>query len=129
MKKEEEQIHQMVCQWLDMQYPLVLYRSDGGGLRLPIGLAVKFKKIQYCKAWPDLFIAHPSNGFHGMFIEIKKDANEVFKKDGGMRKNKHITDQAFVLNELFDLGYYAVFGLGFYDIIAKIGGYLGVKVI
>ncbi len=126
MKKEEYLIHVAVVEWLTLKYPKVMFRSDLAGIRLPLGLAIKAKKLNGgVKGWPDLFIAEKSGIYSGMYIEIKKDFDEVYKKNGVMRKNEHIQTQNEVLNQLNKRGYYAIFGLGFYKIVGEISFYLG----
>jgi hypothetical protein len=60
----------------------------------------------------------------GLFIELKRDRNEVYRKDGELRSNSHIRGQAMMLLKLTEKGYMAVFGLGFDDTIQKIDFYL-----
>ena len=62
------------------------------GVKLTMGQAMKAKKMGVKKAWPDIMLAYPSNGFHGLFIELKslkgyatkeqKDRIDRFKKNG-----------------------------------------------
>ena len=52
-----------------------------GGLRLPIGLAVKAKKMGYQKGWPDLQVASARGGWFGLFIELKRKRNSRTSKD------------------------------------------------
>lgn len=40
-----------------------------------------------------MIILEARGGYHGLLIEIKKDANEVLKKTGEMRTDKHNSDQ------------------------------------
>src|SRR6185503_7433445 len=99
---KESTLHQQVVDYLKYQYPKVLFRTDfAAGIKMTIGQAVKHKKIQKCKAW------------HDLFIEIKKDVREVLLKDGGLRKDEHIQEQAEILRQLSLKGFKAVFGGGF----------------
>lgn len=129
MKDEEFKIHCAVVQYLLAQYPDVEFRSDMGGVRLPMGLAIKAKKANGGRrAWPDLFIAEPLAGYyHGLFIEIKKDRLEVYGKRGKMRKNAHILEQNEKLEALRAKGYAAVFGMGLEHCIGILDNYLKLR--
>ena len=74
-KKIEESIALKVARFLKIQYPNINYRFDvGADINLSIGQASKFKALQMNKrGYPDLFIAKPSKGYHGLYIEVKKD--------------------------------------------------------
>ena len=122
---KEASLHQQVVDYLKWQYPNVLFRTDfAAGIKMTIGQAVKHKKLQKCKAWPDLFIAASRNKYHGLFIEIKKSNSDVFTKWGQYKTNPHIQEQAEVLRYLDNLGYAAYFGCGFDDIKTIIDNYL-----
>ena len=91
---------------------------------MTIGQALKHKKLQKCKAWPDITIYQPSGKYHGLFIEIKKSRSEVFNKWGQYKKDAHIQEQAEILRHLESIGYVAEFGCGFEDIKSIIDNYL-----
>lgn len=125
MKDEEYKIQCAVVKYLILQYPKVEFRSDMGGVRLPMGLAIKAKKANGGRrAWPDLFIAEPAPGYHGLFIEVKKDRLEVYGKRGEMRKSAHISEQNEKLESLRARGYAAEFGMGLEHCIEIIDNYL-----
>ncbi len=127
MNREEREIAYALAEFLSLKYPSVIFRFDvGADIRLTIGQArVVKEKLRHQRGYPDLFIAHPSKGYHGMFLEIKKDRGEVFRKDGKPRANKHIREQILTLDKLFNLGYYARFGFGLDECIKAIEEYLG----
>ena len=125
IKQSEASLHQQVVNYLKWQYPNVLFRTDfAAGIKMTIGQAVKHKKLQKCKAWPDLFIAARFGGYSGLFIEIKKDRSEVYLKSGVLKNDAHILEQYEMLTGLHIRGYYAVFGCGFEDIKNIIDNYL-----
>lgn len=95
-----------------------------GGIRLPMGLQAKAKRVQGGRAWPDLFIARPAKEYHGLFIELKKDGTSIYRKDGQLVANPHYREQAAVLKQLEILGYRAVFGIGFEETKRIIDSYL-----
>lgn len=121
----ESQIQEMVADYLRLRHPDVLFHSDfGSGVKLTMGQAVRQKRLNGGRrAWPDLFIAYPSKGFHGLFIELKKDGTRIKKKNGEWASD-HIAEQAAVLNELASAGYITDFAVGYEKAIAIIEDYL-----
>ncbi len=120
----EEQLHQHITDYLRLQYPNILWRTDMGGIRLTPGLRAKAKRVQGVRAWPDLFIAEPRKGKNGLFIELKKEGTHLYKKDGSLVANAHYHEQAKVLKRLETLGYKAVFAVGFEEAKKLIDNYL-----
>lgn len=123
-KKHEETLQQAVVKYITLQYPDVIVRSDLSGMKLTIGQAVKIKKLQSSRAFPDLFIAEPRKGYHGLFLELKKSFDEVYKKNGQLRNIPHIQEQAEMLHRLSCKGYCAMFSTGFDDAVKIIDEYL-----
>ena len=110
----EKIVHKQICKYLSIAYPSVIYRTDyGAGLKMTIGQAKQMKALQSPGAYPDLFIAEPKGGYHGLYLEIKKDLDVLFTKKLELRKNEHIQDQAEMIERLNDKGYLATFVWGF----------------
>lgn len=140
MIKKEELLHLKVCDYLRKNYPDVLFRTDfSSGMKMIPGQAAKHKKFQKSRAWPDLFIAKSTmkieynryageqflDGYAGLFLELKAEGTQLYKKDGTLRKNKHIEEQAEMLEKLRNGNYYAEFAIGYEDAIKQIHEYLG----
>lgn len=126
MIKKEEILHLKVCDYLRKNYPDVLFRTDfSSGMKMTPGQAAKHKKFQKSRAWPDLFIAESNNFASGLFLEIKAEDVIVFKKNGKIRKNKHLIEQDKMLKELRKKGYRARFAIGYNQAIFEIQQYLG----
>lgn len=131
----EAELHEMVCDYLRVRYPRALFRTDfASGLRMTMGQAIKHKRLQSGRAWPDLFIAEPGlyystegsvETYYGLFLELKKDGSRVYLKDGSLSIDPHIQEQAAVLKRLRQRGYRAEFVVGFKDARALIDEYLG----
>lgn len=124
MKKKEEKIHVAVCKYLKLAYPDVIFTSESSGIRVPMHTAIQMKKQRSEKGLPDLLILEPNKFWRGLFIEIKKDHSEVFKKDGAMRNNKHIQEQNEIINRLLVKRYFCTFGFGFDHIKEIIDEYM-----
>ncbi|MBR2766809.1 hypothetical protein IKD67_01855 [Candidatus Saccharibacteria bacterium] len=135
VRKAEEQLQIAVAGYLVENYPNVLFRTDAGGIKLPISLAKKLKDMNGGRrGWPDMFIAKPwvsienqINGTlcAGLFLELKKEGTRIFKKDGTLVADEHIREQFDVLEQLRQQGYEAEFACGFEEAKALIDSYLG----
>lgn len=124
MKESDLQVQ--VADYLRLRYPDVLFHSDyGSGLKLTQGQAMKQKRQNGGRrGWPDMFLAEPENGLHGLFIELKKAGTRLKKKDGTWASS-HLEEQNEVLNQLQKKGYAAYFAIGFEEAKDIIDDYLG----
>ncbi len=109
----EQDTHEAVCNYLRLKYPRVLFNTDLSGIRLTMGQAVKAKKLRSSRAFPDLVIYEPRHGYHGLFLELKRDGEKIFKKDGSLVSNPHLEEQMSMLILLGERGYRADFAVGF----------------
>jgi len=114
MRKEEEKIQMQLSDYIKIQYPDVIFTFDASGLRLPISLAVKAKRMRSGRGIPDMMIFATGVGYNGLFIEIKANRSDVYLKDNiTLKKDEHIGEQSIMLRRLRSEGYYATFGVGF----------------
>lgn len=131
----EKELHIQICDYLKLQYPHVRFSSNfGSGIKMTIGQASVQKRQQSHKGYPDLFIIARSKHYSyqgsvewysGLFIEIKKDGEKIFKKDGKTYKSEHLESQAEYIDYLNENGFYATFGIGFDEIRKIIDDYFG----
>lgn len=107
-KKEEKSLHQRICNFLDKEFPRVIYSVDPAGIRLSVGQASEVKRKR-CKNWKnlDIPISHPSKHFHSLFLEVKKET--PFKLNGELKADETIQEQAKTIQEHIRLGSYACF--------------------
>ena len=132
----EHQLYELVAAFMQLQYPNVVYRFDlAADLKLTVGQAAKHKKLHPRRGYPDLFIACPADyqdtygrwhRANGLFLELKKDGEKLYKKDGKTFKTDHIREQAEMLELLRRFGYKADFAIGYEDTIKKIKAYMPV---
>lgn len=123
MISKEAILHRQVCDYIRYRYTTALFRTDfAAGIKMTIGQAQTHKRLQHGRAWPDLFIAEPKDGFAGLFIELK--ATNIYKKDGTLLANPHVQEQHDVLTQLAARGYKAVFAVGFEEAKKHIDAYL-----
>ena len=123
----EEMLHLQVADYLRYFYPHALFHSDfGSGIKLTMGQAVRQKRLNGGRrAWPDLFIADDGGRKAlGLFIELKRDGERIYKKDGSPASD-HIAEQQAVGIELMKRGYKFEFGVGFEATKKIIDNYLG----
>lgn len=103
----------MVCSYLNLQYPNVLFLSDTvASVKLTMGQAVRNKAIQKQNfRTPDLIIFKSNQNYHGLFMELKVES--PFKRDGKLKSNEHLEGQQETINQLNRLGYFACFAWEF----------------
>lgn len=112
MRQLERSLHIQVCDYIRLRYPDVIFRTDVADLKLTMAQAARLKRMQGGRrAYPDLFLAEPRGGYAGLFIELK--ATDIYKKDGTLKANPHVAEQAKMLSALTQRGYRAVFAVGF----------------
>lgn len=123
-KSNEANLHEAVCDYIRLQYPHVLFNSDMSGVKLTMGQAIKAQKLRSSKGFPDIVIYEPRLMFHGLFLELKKYGEKLFKKDGKTYKTPHLEQQAEAIRGLTKHGYYANFAIGFDEAKEMIDTYL-----
>jgi hypothetical protein len=96
MKNEEALIQEAVINYINAQYPNLLYCASAGGVRTSMKQAIKMKRTGYVKGFPDLFIYEPKGQWHGLAIEMKTAKGVM---------SQHQKDWQ---NELIKRGYIAV---------------------
>ena len=119
----ESDIQIKVSQYIKEKYPDVIFTFDASGLRLPIGYAMKIKKMRSSNGIPDLLVFEPKGGYNGLFIELKKDGVKIYKKDYTFT-SEHYEEQFNVIEALKDKGYCAMFAFGLDEAKAIIDFYL-----
>lgn len=125
----EHNLYEQIAQYLQQQYPDVIYRFDlAADLKLTHGQAAKHHRLHPERGYPDLFIAEQKRWdyYAGLMIELKKDGTKL-KRDKDAKKplkgeikirkkgdwwDKHIEEQAEMLERLRERGYKAEFGVG-----------------
>lgn len=123
-KETEYALCKNLTKYLNTKYPGILFHWDtGSGTKLTMGQAVKMKALNSMRGYPDLFIAEARGKYYGLFIEVKKDGEKLYKLDGTF-KNEHLEEQDRYLKGLIQNGYCAVFGIGFEKCKTIIDNYL-----
>lgn len=122
----EKQLHSSIADWINLQFPNVIFLSDPSGMRLSMGLRLEAKRKR-CARYkiPDLIILHPNKqiGLNGLCLELKKQGEKIYKRDGSWI-NEHVEEQAKTLARLKEIGYAACFAIGFDEAVEIIQDYL-----
>lgn len=122
MKPKESSIHVQLCNYVRLKYPDAIFTSESSGIRLTIGQAKKAKLLRSSDKLPDFWLAEPRGGFHGLFLELKRES--VYLKDGSLKNDKHIQGQHQILLRLWGKGYWANFAIGLDDAIDMVNFYM-----
>lgn len=127
MGLKEKDLHLQVAHYLKWQHPDLIFATDfAAGLFLPPWLAKRQAELRSGRGYPDIFIAKPTEDYHGLFLELKTEGTVIYKKDGTIRASKgnRYAEQAAIHEELNRLGFLAVFAMGYDNTIQIIRDYL-----
>jgi len=126
-KHEEDILEEMVAEYLQRVYNAVLFHFDiGAGRKTTMFQATRAKRLhgKWSRGYPDLFIAVSNKYYHGLYIELKADGKSPFKKDGKLKKDKHLEIQNNIHQVLRDEGYSCGFAVGFVEAKEVIDEYM-----
>lgn len=121
----ETNLHIAIANYIKLQYPSVIFTSESSGIRLSIGQATQIKKMRSSAGLPDLWLLEPRKGYHSCLLELKREGTVIYKKNGDLRKDKHLAEQEDILHRLQEKGFFAKFVVGFDDAKAVVDFYLG----
>ena len=126
MKAQPESIIREELSWyLRNQYPGVIARFDtASDLKLTMMQAIRQKRLNPHRGFPDLLILEPRGEYHALAVELKAGDVTVFKADGTLRADKHLEEQQVFLEWLRSKGYMAVFAVGLAQAIDVIDAYM-----
>lgn len=117
LKVKEDDIQQSCVFWFGLQYPKfrrLIHHSPNeasyksAGLQRAMGMQVGF---------PDIFIAVPRGGYHGLFVEMKTPKGRVSK------------EQTEMLSLLEDQGYKTAIARGVVPFMKVVNEYMEEKVV
>jgi hypothetical protein len=126
MSEIHEQIK--VCGFLKDIYPGLIFYSDLSGLKFAGNVARLVKLLRSSNGFTDLFIFKPVGRYHGLFIELKETGKIIYNKNGSLRKDEHLQEQADMIRRLNEEGYYATFAIGQEAAIKVINDYINKKI-
>ena len=129
--KRELSIQKALVKDLKQDYPDVtdFFNDWAAGAFLTPYQAKERKSMSSGRGWADLFVPYPINGYHGCFLELKREGVSTHCKTG-LRKGELVADEqirteAAFLERMRKLGYYAEFAIGYEDARRHLARYLG----
>lgn len=121
---DEDLVHIQVVEWLQFRFPWALFHSDAAGELMTDSMRIRQSKVNPKEmSFPDLQILEARRGYFGLFIELKREEEELFAASG-LFKNNHLTRQNHTLNLLKKRRFHAEFAKGFEAAIKIIDWYL-----
>lgn len=127
----ETQLQKAVVQYIQLQYSDSIVISDPNGIKLTIGQAKQLKEMRLPSdgGHPDLWVFQPKGIYYGLFIELKKEGTELYKKRPFPLewKSEHLEKQHTLHNRLRHNGYYGGFAVGFDNAKKMIDDYFKFK--
>jgi hypothetical protein len=90
--KPEMALQCALMSWLDAKHPSIksLTMVSAGGMWTNIRQAALMKSSGYKKGTPDIMIAIPQNGYHGLFIELKTEKGRPSKEQKDLIKTLNV---------------------------------------
>lgn len=73
----EDNLHIACCNFLDSQYPKLLYTHPANEAKRTTFERYKAKKMRMKPGVPDLLIFHPNDTFNGLAVELKVGKNKL----------------------------------------------------
>jgi hypothetical protein len=122
--KSEDEIHAMVAKYIKNEYPDLFFVTDLMGEYFTEGQRNKINVKRCLMKVPDLLILEPNGIWAGLVMELKKDAAHPLRKDGVLKKDEHLEEQAKSLLHLRARGYHADFFVGYQDSVNSIDAYM-----
>lgn len=127
-KQRERIIQRLITRDLNSYpVPVDFYNDWSAGAFLTVGQNSARAALASKRGWVDIFIAEPKSGYHGLFIELKKEGERVFLKDGSVSKAAQIQKENAFLERMRTKGYKAEFAIGYAHAKKIIDKYMGVK--
>lgn len=117
VRESERRIHKRVAAYLRHNYPDIRFHTSLDGEAMGTSQRAHVGYLQWGSGFPDLLI-FKGNGQHvGLALEIKKDGESPYKKDGTLKAGKHLREQEGWIRYLRAQNWKAEFGVGYSECI------------
>lgn len=123
----EYDTHKAVVAYIRENYPFIRYRSDLSGVKLHRGTVNKMSSLNDWPGFPDIIIFESRHNSCGLAIELKREGENPYRKDGKLKSSSHLKEQASWLDHLLRQGFQAKFATGYHEAIELIDNYLKQK--
>ena len=126
----ETQIQMELCKYVRLKYRTALFNVDLSGMNLSKTQSGQAKVMRSGKGFPDFVLYEPKGKYHGLFIEIKKEGEQIFAKRSPDKEgfvkfaSEHLSEQALMIEMLEQKGYYATFGVGMDECMKLVDNYM-----
>lgn len=122
----EKQLAEQIALYLQTQWTGAIYRFDlAAGMPLTIGQASYNRRLHPRRGFPDLVIYKARHGYFGLALELKREGEKVYLKNGITPRTPHIAEQFEFLKVLEAEGYKTHMVVGFEETRQVIDNYLG----
>ena len=122
-KESERRIHKRVVNYLRHSYPDVRFHTSLDGEAMGTNQRGFVIALQWGSGFPDLMVFKRTDKYSGLAMEIKRDGESPYKKDGTLKSGQHYTDQEGWIRYLRREGWMAEFGVGYSHCIDIINEY------
>lgn len=124
MRNRETVIQIELCRYVSLKYPKELYTSDLGGVRLSKKQAIQASKMRKRRGHPDWTLYKKTEVGCGLMLEIKKEGTVIYNKNGSMRADPHLREQAEYMRLLRKQGWICCFAVGLDEAMKTVDNYL-----
>jgi hypothetical protein len=117
----ETRVQIALIEWIKLQYPITanfIIKIDNEGRRSPMGHSLSIQSGLHIGA-SDLFIAYPCGGYHGLFLEIKREKWRLTPS-----QKEHVDRQLAFIDKMKSQGYQGQLGIGLVECMKIVKHYL-----
>ena len=109
--QKEQNLQTLVSDYINIKYKGTIFFCDvAAGLKLPIWVGALVKRWRSSRGLPDVYVLEPQGEYRALMMELK--VSSPHKKDGEVKKDEHLHEQAAVQAALRNKGYCAMFTVG-----------------
>ena len=88
-KNFETKVQLDLSEYIKSIYPDIIFTAESSGIKLTMGQSIVAKRCRSSRGLPDMWIMEAKKGYHGCFIELKKDdVIEKYDKENNIRIEK-----------------------------------------
>ena len=122
--ESEALAHKRFARYLKDDFPKVRFLSNLSGEQFSKGQAMNVRDLQSHNSAPDVMIFAARQNYCGLAVEMKAENESPYRKDGTLKKSKHLEGQLEYLEYLRSEGWKAEFAAGSKEAISIAYHYL-----